>query len=371
MAGPPAPLRVTFVLERHLGHQTFADNLRTHVVTDDTVHGTFVDVTYAATTAFWERLPISDQVRGALRGRRQVRTGVQDSDGHVTFFNTQVPAVLGGHVARRGPYVLCTDITPVQYDGMATAYRHEPDTGGPVAAVKHAVNRRVFRQAAHVVAWSSWVRDSLIADYQVGPRHASVIPPGVDVSRWTPRGERHAGPLRILFVGGDLHRKGGGTLLSAFAALPPGTAELTLVTRSPDPGIPGVRVERGLTPNAPALIELYRSSDVFVLPTEAEAFGIAAIEAAAAGLPVIATPVGGLRDIVVEGETGYLISPTDVDALCHHLWRLAADEHLRARLGTAARARALGHFDAGRNARAIVDLLRTVVARSPATALTG
>lgn len=365
MTRTSASLRVTFVLERHLGHQTFADNLRDHVVGDDTVDATFVDVTYAATTAFWERLPIGDQVRGALRGRRQIRTGLRNRRRHVTFFNTQVPAVLGGRAARRGPYVLCTDITPVQYDGMATAYGHEPDTGGLAATIKHAANRRVFRQAAHIVAWSRWVRSSLIADYQVDPDEVSVIPPGVDVSRWTPRNERRTGPLRILFVGGDLHRKGGGTLLSAFAALPPGTAELTLVTRSRHPQTPGVRVERGLTPNAPALIELYRSSDVFVLPSEAEAFGIAAVEAAAAGLPVIATPVGGLRDIVVDGETGYLISPADADALCHHLRGLAEDEHLRARLGATARARALVHFDADRNARAIIDLLRTVVTGSP------
>ena len=57
-----------------------------------------------------------------------------------------------------------------------------------------------------------------------------------------------------------------------------------------------------LNPNDGALLSLYQSSDLFVLPTEAEAFGIAAIEASAVGLPVIATRVGGLTDVVVDGE---------------------------------------------------------------------
>lgn len=363
MNEPPSRLRATFVMERHLGHRTFADNLSDHVAREPTVDATWVDVTYAPSSAAWERLPLGDQVHGALRGRAQVRAGLRSAQPDVVFFNTQVPAVLGGRPARRAPYVLCTDITPVQYDGMADAYGHTADGGGVVARAKHSVNRRVFRSAACTVAWSTWVRDSLVADYGVDPRRVTVIPPGVDLSRWTPRDVHGHGPLQLLFVGGDLFRKGGATLLSAFAALPPGTAELTLVTRSPDPRVPGVRVEHGMTPNAPELIDLYRASDVFVLPSTAEAFGIAAIEAAAAGLPIVASRVGGLTDIVVDGRTGYLVDPLDVVGLTRHLRRLADDPGLRARLGRAARDHATTRFDAGRNAHETVELLRRVVSR--------
>lgn len=361
MNEPPTRLRAAFVMERHLGHRTFGDNLRRHITDDPTVDATWVDVTYAESAAAWERLPLGDQVRGALRGRAQVGAGLRRQHPHVTFFNTQVPAVLGGRHARRAPYVLCTDITPVQYDRMADAYDHRADEDGVVARIKHRANRRVFRSAARTVAWSRWVRDSLIADYGVEPSRVAVIPPGVDLSRWTPGLGRGRGPLRILFVGGDLLRKGGATLLAAFSALPPGTAELTLVTRSPDPQAPGVRVEHSMNPNAPELIDLYRTSDVFVLPSTAEAFGIAAVEAAAAGLPVIASRVGGLTDIVDDGRTGYLIDPTDVAGLVRHLRRLADDPHLRAGLGRAARDHAATHFDAEGNARRTVELLRCAI----------
>ena len=365
MNEPPTRLRATFVMERHLGHRTFGDNLKRHITGDPRVDATWVDVTYAPSAAAWERLPLGDQVRGALRGRAQVRTGLRRQHPHVTFFNTQVPAVLGGRQARRAPYVLCTDITPVQYDRMADAYGHRADEEGVVARIKHLVNHRVFRSAAHTVAWSTWVRDSLIADYGVDPSRVTVIPPGVDLSRWIPGDGRGRGPLQILFVGGDLFRKGGATLLAAFAALPPGTAELTLVTQSPDPGTPGVRVEHGMTPNAQELVDLYRASDVFVLPSTAEAFGIAAVEAAATGLPVVASRVGGLTDVVADRRTGYLIDPTDVAGLIRHLRRLADDPGLRAQLGRAARDHAATHFDAERNARETVEVLRRVTDNAP------
>lgn len=364
MTGPAAPLSAAFVLERHLGHDTFAANLRRQIERGPDADAVWIDVRYERSTAPWERLPLGGAVKGMLRGRSEVRRGLRDVRREVTFFNTQVPAVIGGRAARARPFVVCTDITPVQYDRMAAAYGHTPDTVGPTARLKHALNRRTFGGAAHVVGWSTWVRDSIVADYGVPPDRVSVIPPGVDTDRWTVRGPTHDGPLRVLFVGGDLYRKGGATLLRAFAALPPGSAELTLVTRSPDPGVPDVRVVHGMQPNSRALIDLVGSSDVLALPSEAEAFGIAAVEGSAAGLPVVATRVGGLTDIVADGETGYLITPGDAAELACRL-RDLADRELRDRMGRAARARAVTRFDAARNARAIIDLLCAVAGGCP------
>lgn len=364
MNGAVAPaqrLHATFVMEQHLGHRTFYENLRRHVDTDPAVAATWVEVAYAPATARWERLPgISPQLRGTLRGRREVSRERRSRPADVTFFNTQVPAVIAGRRSRKQPYVLCTDITPTQYDRVAHAYGHVPDAAGVVARAKHAWNRSVFQAAAATVAWSTWTRASLIRDYGLNPGRIAVIPPGVDTGVWSPLRDANDGPLRILFVGGDLHRKGGGALLSAFERMPPGSAELTLVTRTPYPAGNGVHVEAGMAPNSPELIELFRTSDVFVLPSEAEAFGIAAAEAAAAGLPVVATKVGGLTDIVVDGETGFLVAPGDADALADRLLRLDENPRLRRRMGAAGRERALARFDAGRNAARIVALLREV-----------
>jgi glycosyltransferase involved in cell wall biosynthesis len=203
----------------------------------------------------------------------------------------------------------------------------------------------------------------LIADYGVDPQKIEVIPPGVDLTRWIPGARHETGPLRILFVGGDLNRKGGDVLLRAFRTLSAGTAELILVTKTQVQPEQGVRIYNDLQPNSPVLMNLFRTSDVFVLPTAAEAFGIAAIEANAAGLAAIVTAVGGLTDIVVDGENGFLIQPDDVKTLSHRLCMLAADPGLRERMGRAARQRAEAYFDARKNTGRLISYLLEVAAR--------
>jgi len=362
-------------MEQHLGHRTFYQNLRRFVdqqtleipEASRVVQPRWVEVTYEQPGGSWERLRfLPPRWRGTLRGRVQVRDGLAGAPWDVAFFNTQVPAVLGGAVARQRPYVISTDITPIQYDRMGQHYRHAADRWGPLKAYKHAVNRRVFQGASAVLPWSSWVRQSLIADYAVPVSRIEVVPPGVNLELWQPRGESPAtGPLRVLFVGGDFHRKGGDVLLRAFRALREAgddraaQVELHVVTRSPATEGDGVVPHYDLKPNTPDLISVYRSCDVFVLPTEAEAFGIVAVEAAATGLPAIVTDVGGLTDVVTDGETGFVIRPGDVQVLVARLRALATDRTLRARLGFAARLRAETRFDARKNAARIIEIVRS------------
>jgi glycosyltransferase involved in cell wall biosynthesis len=215
-----------------------------------------------------------------------------------------------------------------------------------------------FARAAYVLPWSSWARSSLVQDYGVDPRNIEIIPPGVDLDFWRPyEDERPPGPIRILFVGGDFERKGGNLLIDAFHALPPGAAELVLVTRSAVPPRPGITTYRELRPNTPELLALYHSCDLFVLPSCAEAFGIAAVEASAAGLPVIATAVGGLADVVADRESGFLIENGQVEALIYRLQLLIDSPGLRQKLGQAARKRAEQCFDARQNAARILEHL--------------
>ena len=117
-------------------------------------------------------------------------------------------------------------------------------------------------------------------------------------------------------------------------------------------------------PNDGRLIDLFQSSDIFVLPSLAETFGIAAVEASAVGLPVVASRVGGLTDIVVDGETGLTVPPRDAQSLGHALRTLADSHEVRRQLGVAARLRAEQHFDAYANARQLFELVHSCAPRS-------
>src|SRR5205823_9207197 len=82
------------------------------------------------------------------------------------------------------------------------------------------------------------------------------------------------------------------------------------------------------------LLDWYAAADVFALPSSSEAQGIAALEAMASGLPVVASGVGGLLGTIHDRETGFLVPPGDVEALADRLRTLVEDSALAAKIGT-------------------------------------
>jgi glycosyltransferase involved in cell wall biosynthesis len=106
----------------------------------------------------------------------------------------------------------------------------------------------------------------------------------------------------------------------------------------------------------------YAAFDAMILPSINEGTPVSAIEALAAGRPVVATRVGGVPDVVREGEDGFLVEPGDVDALAERLARLAADPELRERLGAAGRARVVPRYSVERLVDDIDLLYRSLLA---------
>jgi glycosyltransferase involved in cell wall biosynthesis len=174
---------------------------------------------------------------------------------------------------------------------------------------------------------------------------------------------------RIVSVGRFKYPKDFATLIEAFARLDP-NFRAALVGDGPERAAIEAAVRRhGLAERVELLGEradvpaLLAESDVFVLSSRSEGLPVSVLEAMAARLPVVATAVGGLPELVVEGQTGYLVSPGDPGALAAALRPLLADRDLRSRLGDAGRARVEERFDLTRFRHAHLDLYRRELER--------
>jgi glycosyltransferase involved in cell wall biosynthesis len=356
-------LRIGFVMEKILGHVTWYQNLRRAVEALDTVDARWVETTLYDSQGRLERVPgLPAFARAGARAWLDVHRGLRGRPCDVLLFNTQKAAMLCQWDMLRTPTMLMTDVTPIQYDRLASLYDHEVDENPVVRTLKHQANVLNFHLARALVPCSTWTRDSMIRDYGVPPERVHVVPIGADTDYWRPAVRRPSGgPVRLLFVGGHFERKGGQLLFDVFRALRLAErAELHVVTRDVVAAAPGVVVHRNLENNTPELLRLYQEADAFVLPTLADCFSNASIEAMATGLPVITTAMGGIPDIVEHGATGYLLAPNDGRQLGEALRRVVEDTSHRVALGAAGRARALARFDARTNVARILELARAI-----------
>jgi len=158
------------------------------------------------------------------------------------------------------------------------------------------------------------------------------------------------------------------TLLQAISSLSEGKYKFALVGGGERENLYRERVERQrLTNNVIFLSErrdvpqILAASDIFVLSSNWEGLPRSIIEAMMAGLPVVATRVGGVPELVADGVTGFLVPPRDPDALAEALQKLIADPELRRRMGQAGREKALKEFTLGRMLRETERVYREVL----------
>jgi glycosyltransferase involved in cell wall biosynthesis len=367
----PRAHRVTLLGWTVAGNRTHYQSVRDAALAAPDIKARMYTVQAHREGGLIERLPAPGSIRGHLRSFVEAwpATIGRKTDAVWTSCSTPaLPLALRYRALGGPPLVVTMDSTPAQMDLMGGHYGQTRTGAG--ASVRDAVSALLFRSAAMLNPWSHWAADSLMRDYKVPASKVRVIPPGVDLERWQPGDGAHqrAGRPRLLFVGADFARKGGDLLLDVFRQAFADRCELHLVTREQVPASPGVAVHTNLAPNDPELRALYASADIFVLPTRADCFSLAGIEAMASGLPVITTDTGGIAEIVVHERTGFLIAPGDGVALRQRVETLLQAPERRARMGAAGRARAERHFDGARNARALLDLIIDVAAKNRSAA---
>jgi glycosyltransferase involved in cell wall biosynthesis len=184
-----------------------------------------------------------------------------------------------------------------------------------------------------------------------------VIPNAVDVDG-IPQARRDGRLPLVVAVGRLAEPKDALTLVRALAAVPGRAFTALLVGDGPDRPSVEAEVRRLGLQDAVTLAgtrddvpELLARADVFALSSRSEGAPLSILEAMAAGLPVVSSRVGGVPELVVDGETGLLVQPGDPAAMADALGRLVADADLRSRLGAAGRERAQRYFDVRRQRR--------------------
>jgi glycosyltransferase involved in cell wall biosynthesis len=242
--------------------------------------------------------------------------------------------------------------------------------------LRGVIQRKVLDGTDLFVPWSRYAASEIREGHPYIPdEKIMVLHPGLDLSRWPMRPDKsNSGRFKILFVGGDPVRKGLHTLLDAFDSQLSSTCELHIACASawlPDAmksrilQTPNCHVHVDLTPASEQLQRLFRQADVFVLPTEGDLSPWVAMEAMATGLPVVITPIGGIPEIVVDGETGILVPPRDADAVAKAVHRLHDDAAFRHRLTVQGRRHIETHFDGRKNTeKLLTEIKRRIDARS-------
>ena len=212
--------------------------------------------------------------------------------------------------------------------------------------------RGLLRDARRVLALSEGARRALSS---IDPAvQIDVVPNPVAVPAW--QASLTQSPPTVLFLGMVREAKGVFDLLRAWPAVREAVpdARLVLAGEGEMERARAIARENGFEEALamPGWIggaekeALLRDAWVFALPSHWEALPMSVLEAMAAGVPVVASRVGGIPDTVVEGETGLLVEPRDINRLSQALIAVLTDETRRLAMGAAGRARACEHFSA-------------------------
>jgi glycosyltransferase involved in cell wall biosynthesis len=279
-------------------------------------------------------------------------------------------------VSRKRPYIVSyqADINRLSQRLIMLAY-------GPlfISILRHAA--AVLATSPNFAAHSPYLQR--VADRIV------IVPLGIDTDRFSPRSAAApspagppggagplggAEPLTLLYVGQLRHYKGVADLLQALSLIPlskrprlllsgngPMRAEWEALSQSLNLQSHATFLGNVPEPDLPAL---YRSADIFVLPStsRAESFGMVLVEAMASGLPCLTTEIAsGNSYVVQDGVTGLVVAPRSPAALAQALTRLIEDPALRAQMGQAGRERALREFTRDTMVDRVDKVYRTVL----------
>ena len=249
------------------------------------------------------------------------------------------------------------DVPMVSTIHATEAGRHSGWVAGSLSRQVHAIESWLVRESDSLIACSASMRDEITELFGPGLAETTVIRNGIEAARWpfAPRTPR-TGPPELLYVGRLEYEKG---VHEAIAALPrvrraypgatltvagDGTQQDWLVEQARKHKVLKATRFVGRLDHDDLLAALHRA-DAAVLPSHYEPFGLAALEAAAAGTPLVTSNVGGLGEAVIDGVTGMSCPPRDVAQLARAVIAVLDDPSAAQCRAQAARERLTADFD--------------------------
>ena len=249
------------------------------------------------------------------------------------------------------------DVPMISTIHATEAGRHSGWVSGSLSRQVHAVESWLVRESDSLITCSASMCDEITELFGPGLAEATVIRNGIEAARWPfASRRRRSGPAELLFVGRLEYEKG---VHDAIAALPrirrahPGTT-LTIAGEGTQQDwlVEQARKHRVLKATRfvgrldhDELLAVLHRADAAVLPSHYEPFGLVALEAAAAGTPLVTSNIGGLGEAVINGETGMSCPPRDVTRLAKAVIAVLDDPAAAQRRAKAARQRLTSDFD--------------------------
>jgi glycogen(starch) synthase len=249
------------------------------------------------------------------------------------------------------------DVPMVSTIHATEAGRHSGWVSGAISRQVHASESWLALESDSLIACSTSMADEIAELFGPGLAEITIIPNGIDSTRW-PFATRkpHTGPAELLYFGRLEYEKGIHELIAALPRIRrthPGTT-LTIAGdgTQQDWLVELARKHKVLKcvrfagrAEHEQLLALLHRVDLAVLPSHYEPFGIVALEAAAAGTPLVTSDVGGLGEAVIDGRTGLSFPPRDVAALADAVRAVLDDPAAAQRRAVAARERLTSDFD--------------------------
>ncbi len=355
---------LAFAIEDNVGNTTYRKNLEFFASAIPDIKPIFLPISLVAHD-IWALIP---GIRSNLALVASARAGSALHAVHgqqkvdAALIHSQSIGLFSLKFMRSVPTIISTDATPANFDTLNEGYGQQARARF-IESVKEAWTRFSFRSARVLLAWSDWVKASFINDYGVAPEKVETIPPGLSTELWRPEPtqKKNDGIVRILFTSGDFQRKGGDILVRWIKTTRhQKNVEIHMASKEPIDNIPGVVPHYGLTPNSAGLVQLAQGCDLFALPTRADTWGWAVVEAQAVGLPVVSTRVGAVPELIEDGVTGFIADPNDQTGIFERLDKLVEDAELRQQMGRAARERVIKYFDGRKNAIRLFELMKRI-----------